>query len=197
MLDLAIVHLAGFVGEAIADIVGVLDDVVAQFLELGAQLALLRHHQRRRARGGRLGDRRPLRRCGCGYRLSALAALLADDARGHDRLVDLDRVADRAAYELALDLLIVGRRALEPAFEGVVVLAAECVADHADPRTRCRCSGPAFGSATENRRPCCSDGTALRAVSTLAGSILARTTPGSVPPSARTSPQGATISEWP
>src|SRR5271165_806116 len=34
VLDLAIMHLARFVGEALADIVGVLDDVVAQFLQL-------------------------------------------------------------------------------------------------------------------------------------------------------------------
>src|SRR5262249_21191203 len=145
---------------------------------------------------GRLGASRCGRRCSR-RRLGALAALLADDARRHDRLLDLDRIADRAAHQLALDLGVVSRRVLEPTFEGVVAFAAERVADHADPRTRCRCSGPDFGSATEKRRPCCSDGTALRAVSTLAGSIFARNTPGSTPPSARISPQGATISEWP
>src|ERR1700757_1559697 len=33
VLDLAVMHLAGFIGEALADIIGGLDDVVAQFLE--------------------------------------------------------------------------------------------------------------------------------------------------------------------
>ena len=54
-----------------------------------------------------------------------------------------------------------------------------------------------MGSATLKRRPCCSDGTARRALSTLAGSILAMKMPGSTPPSARTVPQGSTINEWP
>src|SRR6202035_1613387 len=122
----------------------------------------------------------------------ALPALLADDPWRHDCLFDLDGVADRTADELALRLRIVGRGVLEPAFEGVVVVAAERVSDHADPRTRCRCSGPDFGSAIVKRRPCCSDGTDLRAASTFDGSIFARNTPGSTPPSARISPQGAT-----
>ncbi len=50
VLDIAIMHLARFVGEAFADIVGILHDVIAQFLDLGAQLAFLRHQQRRRFR---------------------------------------------------------------------------------------------------------------------------------------------------
>src|SRR6516165_2816651 len=40
MFDVAVMHLAGFGGKALADIVGVLDDMIAQLLELGAQLAL-------------------------------------------------------------------------------------------------------------------------------------------------------------
>ena len=51
----------------------------------------------------------------------------------------------------------------------MALLAAKVVADHAEPRTRCRCSGPALGSAIPKRRPCCSDGTVFRAVSTLRG----------------------------
>src|SRR5205807_6658453 len=111
------------------------------------------------------------------------AALLADDLRSHDGALDLDRAAGRATYELALLLAFIGSRALKPAFEGMAPLAAQAVADHAEPRTRCRCSGPALGSAMPKRRPCWSDGTLLRAVSTLEGSILARNTPGSTPPS--------------
>ena len=42
MLDFAIMNLAGFIGETFADIVGVLDDMIAQFPQLGAQLAFLR-----------------------------------------------------------------------------------------------------------------------------------------------------------
>src|SRR6266478_3955421 len=196
MLDIAVMHLAGLVGKTLADIVGVLHDMIAQFLELGAQLALLRHQQRRG--GGRGG------RClGCGgrgggrLRRRNLAALPAHDLRGHDRALDLGRTAGRTVHQLALFLLFVGRGRLKPAFEFMAGLAAERIADHADPRTRCRCSGPAFGSATLKRLPCCSDGTALRAVSTLAGSIFARKTPGSTPPSASTVPQGSTIREWP
>src|SRR5882757_1979934 len=195
VLDIAVMHLAGFVGEALADIVGVPGDVIAQFLQLGAQLALLRHQQRCRPRRGYF---RACDFCGC-RRLGRrnFAAPLADDLRGHDGALDLDRAAGWAAHQLALLLALIGRGALKPAFEGVTPLAAQAVADHAEPRTRCRCSGPALGSAMPKRLPCCSDGTVLRAVSTLAGSISARNTPGSTPPSARISPQGAMISECP
>src|SRR5262249_28449258 len=151
MLLVAIVHGAGFVRETLTDIVGVLHDVIAQLLDLGAQLALLRHHQR----GGFSGRRF----CGssrrCGRRRRALAALLADDPWRHDRFPDLVRAASRTSHELALDLAVIRRRALEPALESVVLLAAKRVADHAEPRTRCRCSGPDLGSAMPKRRPCC------------------------------------------
>ena len=40
----------------------------------------------------------------------------------------------------------------------MALLAAQVISDHVDPRTRCRCSGLALGSATLKRRPCCSDG---------------------------------------
>src|SRR5262249_8935417 len=42
VLDLAVVHLARLFGKFLADIVGVLHDVVAQLLQLLAKLALLR-----------------------------------------------------------------------------------------------------------------------------------------------------------
>ncbi|MGY3121893.1 drug/metabolite transporter (DMT)-like permease [Bradyrhizobium sp. S3.14.4] len=58
VLLVAVMHRAGFVRKTLADIVGVLDDVIAQLLELGAQLALLRHHQRGRSRRRGLGRRR-------------------------------------------------------------------------------------------------------------------------------------------
>src|ERR1700733_7993904 len=190
MLDIAVMHFAGFVGKALADIVGVLHDMIAQFPELGAQLALLRHHQGCRSRccGLRGGGRRG----------RALPALLAHDLRGHDGPLDLGRAARRAVHQLAFFLGFVGLGTLKPALERMAALAAQIVPDHADPRTRCRCSGPALGSATLKRRPCCSEGTVLRAVSTFGGSILARKTPVSVAlPSARMVPQGSIISEWP
>ena len=59
VLDLAVVHLARFFGKLPADIVGVLGQVVAQLLELGAELALLRrHHRDRRLVLGRRWRRR-------------------------------------------------------------------------------------------------------------------------------------------
>src|SRR6202161_2789159 len=191
MLDIAVMHLAGFVRKTFADIVGVLHDMIAQLPELGAQLALLRHHQR--CRSGWRGVRGSGRR-----RYRAIPALLAHDLRGHDGPLDFGRAAGRAVHELAFFLGFVDIGTLEPAFERMAALAAQIVPDHADPRTRCRCSGPALGSATLKRRPCCSEGTVLRAVSTFAGSIFARKTPVSVGlPSARMVPQGSTISEWP
>ena len=42
VLDLAVMHLARLLGEFRADIVGVFRQVIAQLLELGAQLAFLR-----------------------------------------------------------------------------------------------------------------------------------------------------------
>src|SRR5262245_49652144 len=192
MLLVAIMHRPRFVRKAFADIVGVLDDVIAQLLDLGAQLALLRHHQR-----GRFGRRR-VHRCSRFHRhWRFLAALLAGNARRHDRLLHLGRAADRTGDKPALHLRIIGGRVLEPALERVALVAAERVADHAEPRTRCRWSGPALGSAMPKRRPCCSEGIVVRAVSTLAGSISAMNTPGSTPPSAMTTPQGSTISECP
>src|SRR6267378_542956 len=189
-LDVAVVHLAGFVWKALADIVGVLHDMIAQFAELGAQFALLRHQQRRRSGCRDIGGNGGRRDC-------AFAPLLAHDLRGHDGPFDLGGAADGTIHKLALFLGFIGGRALKPAFERVAAFAVQGISDHTEPRTRCRCSGPALGSAMLKRRPCCSDGTVLRAVSTFEGSILARKTPGSPPPSASTSPQGATISEWP
>src|ERR1700694_3013814 len=147
-------HLAGFVRKTLADIVGVLDDMVAQLLDLGAQFALLRHQQRRgggRCNVGGGGSRR-------GYR-GAVAALLADNLWGHDGALDLGRAANRAVHQLALLLAFVGCRALKPAFERMAAFAAQVIVDHAEPRTRCRWSGPALGSLTPKRLPCCSDGT--------------------------------------
>ena len=59
VLDLAVVHLARLLGKFLPDIVGVLGQVLAQLLELLAELALLRrHHGDRRGRIGR-GARLP------------------------------------------------------------------------------------------------------------------------------------------
>src|SRR5579862_1134991 len=61
VLGLAVMDLARLFGEFWADVVGVLGDVVAQFLELLPQLALLRRHDgdgRLRLRRWRRGRRR-------------------------------------------------------------------------------------------------------------------------------------------
>jgi hypothetical protein len=56
MLDLAVMHLARFLGKFLADIVGILEDVLAQFPELGAEFLFLRRHHRHRLDNG--GGRR-------------------------------------------------------------------------------------------------------------------------------------------
>src|SRR2546430_1268720 len=50
VLDLAVMHLARLFGKFLADIVGVFCQVVAQFLQLLAKLALRRRHHRDRGR---------------------------------------------------------------------------------------------------------------------------------------------------
>src|SRR5262249_23691042 len=161
----------------------ILGEMVAQLLELGAHLALLRrdHGDRRWRFDGRLsrGLRRPVER-----------GLGAYDARRHDRLLDLGRAASRTGNEPALGLLVVSRRTGEPAVEIVPALAHQGVADHGLLPIACRCVGSAAGVATWKRRPCWSEGMRLRAVAMSASAISAITTPGSVLPSATMRPQG-------
>src|SRR3974390_1008951 len=103
MFDVAIMHLAGFAGKALADIVGVLDDMIAQLLELGAQLALLRHHQLRGWRGIRSRCRR--------YGRRGFATLPAYDLRGHDGTFHFRGAANRTVDQLAFFLVFIGGRA--------------------------------------------------------------------------------------
>src|SRR5262249_58507881 len=121
----------------------------------------------------------------------------ARKARRHVRLRDLGRAADWTGDEAALGLLVIGRRAGEPALEVVLALAYERIADHEPLPTACRKAGSAAGVTTSNRRPCCSDGMRVRAVTMSAGAISAITTQGSSPPSATIRPQGATTSALP
>src|SRR5712691_554236 len=201
VLDLAVMHAPRLFGKFPAHVVGVLDQVIAQLLELRAQLAFLLGNDgdRRLLRGAfRLGGalRRGLAllrlRRGLDHRLAA-----APERWRHDRLLDLGRAADRAGHEPARHLLVVSGGIGEPALERVARFADEGVADHAEPRTACRCAGSTIGSIISNRRPCSSDGRRARAAATSAGSTSAKMTPGSVSPSARTRPQGSTTSEWP
>src|SRR6266508_558066 len=197
VLDLAVVHLARFLGKLLPNIVGVLGQVVAQLLELLAELALRRrHHGDGSGRIGRGHGCRHLRRW-CILRWSRRFAplLRARQLRRHQRLLDLGGAAMRAGDQPALGLLVVGRGILEPAFERMPLVAGERIADHDGPRTACRWTGSAIGSMISNRRPCWSEGIFARAAATSAGSIDASTTPGSVPPSARMRPQGSTTSE--
>ena len=121
---------------------------------------------------GDIRRRRGPRRLGRWQRCGRIAALLcAREPRRHDRLLDLGGAAGRAGDEPALDLLVVGRGVLEPALEFVALVAGQRVADHAGPRTACRCAGSAIGSIISNRRPCCSEGILARAAATSAGSI--------------------------
>src|SRR5262245_45971865 len=200
VLDLAVMHLARLLGKFLPDIVGVLGQVLAQLLELLAELALLRrHHGDRCRRFGRGHGGRNLRRRGRVRRRGGhLAPLLRTrELRRHQRFLNLGGAALRTGDEAALGLLVVGRGVLEPALESVPLLAGQRIADHDGPRTACRWTGSAIGSMISNRRPCWSEGIFPRAAATSAGSIEASTTPGSVPPSARMRPQGSTTSEWP
>src|SRR5262245_1318423 len=195
VLGFSIVHFARFLGEFRADIVGILGEVVVQFLELGAKLLLLRRYHCDRSGGGhRSGDVCGRSRC---FNGRALFSCSCRQARRHDCLLDLRRAALRTVHEGALRLLFVRRRILEPAFEFVAAVADECVTYHSAPRTTCKWAGSAIGSTISKRRPCCSDGIRARALATSAGSILAMTIPGSVPPSAMMRPQGSAITEWP
>src|SRR6478752_6100508 len=194
VIDFPIVHLACFLGELRADIVGILGEMVAQLLELGPELLFLwRNHCHRR----RCWCRRRLGRCR--RRLDGRALLFCGGGqpRRHDRFFHLGRAALRTGHETALGLLVVGGRILKPALKLVALLADECVANHSALRTTWRCAGSASGSTISKRRPCCSDGIRARALATSAGLISAMMTPGSVPPSAMMLPQGSTISEWP
>ena len=114
MLDLAVVHLARLLGKFLADIVGILGEVVAQLLQLRAELALLRRHHRDRGGSGAVGAA-AARRCAGGAHRRAFPC--AREPRRHDRLLDLGGTAHRAGDEAALDLLVVGGGVLEPAFE--------------------------------------------------------------------------------
>src|SRR3954469_16598332 len=195
VLGFAVVHLACFLGKLLAHIVGIRRQMIAQLLELPAELVLLRRHHRDRAGVGHGDLRRHAR--GLVANRDRRALVPARQTRRHDRLLDPGRAAQRTRDQPPLGLLVVGGGVLEPAFETVAVVASECVVDHASPLTRCKCVGSASGSITSKRRPCCSEGTRERAADTSAGSMSANTTPGSVPPSAMTRPHGSTTSECP
>src|ERR1044072_4971851 len=168
--------------------------MVAQLLQLFAELALLRRDhcdRRRRLGGGRRG------RGLLDGRHDRPALFRARGARRHDGLLDLRGAAERARHKPALGLLVVGGGVLEPALELVALVADEIVANHPSPPTTWRCVGSAIGSRIPKRRPCCSDGIRPRAVDTSAGSMSAEMTPGSVPPSALTRPHASTTSECP
>src|SRR5439155_23887662 len=105
MLGLAVMHLARFLGKFLADIVGIRRQVIAQLLQLLAELVLLRRDHR---------DRAAIRRRGVGVRRRGLLAhrdrrafVLARKARRHDGLLDLGRAAHRTLDQLALGLLVI------------------------------------------------------------------------------------------
>src|SRR5260370_12580634 len=186
VLDLAVVHAPRLFGEFLADVIGVLDDVVAQLLELLAQLDLF------------LGDDRDrrlfrLRR----WRRGGIAAARRAERGRHDGLFALGGAAVRTGHQPSRGLMVDVGRIVEPALEAMAGFAAERVADHAGPPTTCRWVGSAMGSRISKRRPCWSEAIRDRAAATSAGSMSANTMPGSMPPSARMRPQGSTTSECP
>src|SRR6516165_4549935 len=161
VLDLAVVHLARLFGKSPPNIIGVSDEMFAQFLQLPAELALLRRHhgdRRRNIRLRRFRRRlrcRRLRRCrSLGHRHGhgrIAAPFRSRHPRRHDCLLDLSRIADRTADEPAFDLTVVGRRVRKPALECVPPVARQRVADHSEPRIAWR--GCAIGPIISNRRP--------------------------------------------
>src|SRR5271168_1237251 len=138
---------ARLLGKPRPDIVGVLGDVVAQLFELFAQFAFRRRHDGNR----RIGRSRW--RCRLRRQPWRLGHFSMPKARRHDRLLDLGGAADWASYQRALDLLVVGRRVLEPALESMALFAIERIADHSGARTACRWVGSAIGSMSSKRRP--------------------------------------------
>ena len=117
VLDFSIVHFARLFGEFGADIVGILGEMVAQFLELGSETPAPAAISLRRERPAP-GPRRLGRRSRC-FNRRALFSCGRRQARRHDCLLDLGRAALRAVHEAALRLFFVGGRILEPAFEFV------------------------------------------------------------------------------
>jgi len=113
--------LSRLFGKARADVIGVFGDVVAQLLELLPQLALVRRHDGDRRFGGGVAAAAGGVDAGGG----GLRRIGVREARRHDGLLDLGGTADRAGHQAALGLLVIGGRVLEPALEGVVVLAVE------------------------------------------------------------------------
>jgi len=125
-----------------------------------------------------------------------VTALLATMRGAIDRFLDLGRTADRAGHRLALHRANRTRTSSGTSSRTRARGPVERVADHADSPHQSRWSGPPWVGDAE-AAPCWSDGIARAPVSTLAGSILAVMMPGSTSPSARISPQGSMISEWP
>src|SRR5690606_5775384 len=103
----------------------------------------------------------------------------------HDGLAHLAAAADRARQRTRLLLFVVGGRIAEPAVELVVLRADERIADHG---TTFRAGSRPSAITTRNGRSCSSAGMRRRASATLAGSMSATMTPGSVPASAINSP---------
>src|SRR5690606_3495054 len=138
--------LARLLGELVADIVGVLLRFLGHRLQLRQRLALFLAH----------GERH--------------FVLLAPgrDGRRHQRLLDLDRLADRAGDQpprlLRGKILAVA----EPAVEGMVVVAAKRKADHRAPASR---SSACAAWTTRNSRAFFRFGIRARACATSARSM--------------------------
>src|SRR6218665_538572 len=122
-------------------------------------------------------------------RAVGLIALRAD-RRGHRRLLDLARAAERAGDQPPRSLRLVIVAGAEPGLEDMALRRAFEVEDnHPSART---CSGCGIG------RRCQMAGSRLRTSSTACWSISAKPRPGPSPPmSSSTLPQGSTTRLWP
>src|ERR1700730_12684705 len=171
-LGLAIMHFARFLREGRADMLGIGLEMGSQVLEEGVSLPALASGRR----FGRLGSAAP-------------------DRRGHRRLAHPGAAACGTDDCAGLDLDVIIAARAEPGFEAMAFVASERVADH-DASFRAG-AGELPAISTWNSRPCLIAGMRARASAEAARSISAKITPGSSPPSARTSPQGDTTRLWP
>src|SRR5919106_4790774 len=126
--------------------------------------------------------------------LRGLGARTCDGGR-HGRLFDVAASATRTGHGARADLLLVGSARAEPGIEIMPPIADECVTNHEASLRAGSGKGPA--TSKSNSRPCLRFGIRARASAEAARSRSAKITPGSSPPSARTSPQGETIRLWP
>src|SRR5262245_43134381 len=124
LVALAVVDLARLLGELVADMLAVLLDVLAHLEQRLAQL--LGHMSGESSHLLLFGGRDWRRRCSRGG-LDTLHLAAFPQPRRHDRALDLQVAADRAADQGLLFLPFVGLAVLEPTFKLVAFGAAQAI----------------------------------------------------------------------